>query len=174
MTSSLNEFKVQKKIIMDEADRLFKETNDCVAFKIGTMMETPRAALTADSIATETDFISFGTNDLTQMTFGFSRDDFFSFLPTYLDKKILLHDPFQILDQKGVGKLMAYAVNETRKTNPKCHCGICGEHGGEPSSVKFCHRIGLDYVSCSPMRVPIAWIAAAQAAVEKRDTIFDY
>ena len=174
MTSSLNEFKVQKQIIMGAAEALFKEEGDRIDFKIGTMIETPRAALTADSIATEAQFMSFGTNDLTQMTFGFSRDDFFSFLPTYLDKKILLHDPFQILDQKGVGKLMVYAVDKGRKANPKCHFGICGEHGGEPSSVKFCHRIGLDYVSCSPMRVPIAWIASAQAAIEDSKTIFEY
>ncbi|WP_108822957.1 pyruvate, phosphate dikinase [Dysgonomonas sp. Marseille-P4361] len=174
MTSSLNEFKVQKQIILDAAEKLFKEEGDRVDFKIGTMIETPRAALTADGIATEAEFMSFGTNDLTQMTFGFSRDDFFSFLPVYLEKNILLHDPFQILDQKGVGLLMDHAVRHARKINPDCMCGICGEHGGEPSSVKFCHRIGLDYVSCSPMRVSIAWIASAQAAIENRQTIFDY
>lgn len=167
MTSSLNEFKIQKQIILNAAEELFKEKGERIEFKIGTMVETPRAALTADGIATESQFFSFGTNDLTQMTFGFSRDDFFSFLPVYLDKKILLDDPFQILDQKGVGMLMKIAVKEIRETSPECSCGICGEHGGEPSSVKFCHRIGLDYVSCSPMRVPIAWVAAAQAAVEE-------
>lgn len=174
MTSSLNEFKVQKQIILDAAEKLFEEEGDRVEFKIGTMIETPRAALTADGIATEAEFMSFGTNDLTQMTFGFSRDDFFSFLPVYLEKNILLHDPFQILDQKGVGVLMDRAVRYARKTNPEAICGICGEHGGEPSSVKFCHRIGLDYVSCSPMRVSIAWLASAQAAIENRKTIFDY
>ncbi len=167
MTSSLNEFKIQKTVILDAAEELFKEMGDRIEFKVGTMVETPRAALTADGIATEAQFFSFGTNDLTQMTFGFSRDDFFSFLPVYLEKKILLDDPFQILDQKGVGMLMKIAVKEIRETNDKCSCGICGEHGGEPSSVKFCHSIGLDYVSCSPMRVPIAWVSAAQAAVEE-------
>lgn len=167
MTSSLNEFKIQKTVILEAAEELFKEKGDRVDFKVGTMVETPRAALTADGIATEAQFFSFGTNDLTQMTFGFSRDDFFSFLPVYLEKKILLDDPFQILDQKGVGMLMKIAVKEIRDTNSACSCGICGEHGGEPSSVKFCHTIGLDYVSCSPMRVPIAWVSAAQAAVEE-------
>lgn len=167
MTSSLNEFKIQKTVILEAAEELFKEKGDRVDFKVGTMVETPRAALTADGIATEAQFFSFGTNDLTQMTFGFSRDDFFSFLPVYLEKKILLDDPFQILDQKGVGMLMKIAVKEIRATNSACSCGICGEHGGEPSSVKFCHTIGLDYVSCSPMRVPIAWVSAAQAAVEE-------
>lgn len=174
MTSSLNEFRVQKQIILEAAEKLFKEEGERVEFKIGTMVETPRAALTADGIATEAQFMSFGTNDLTQMTFGFSRDDFFSFLPVYLEKNILLHDPFQILDQKGVGMLMHYAVKSARKVNPNFTLGICGEHGGEPSSVKFCHRIGLNYVSCSPMRVSIAWVASAQAAIEDRDTIFDY
>lgn len=174
MTSSLNEFKVQKQIILEAAEKLFEEEGERVEFKIGTMVETPRAALTADGIATEAQFMSFGTNDLTQMTFGFSRDDFFSFLPVYLEKNILLHDPFQILDQKGVGLLMDHAVRSARKINPNFTLGICGEHGGEPSSVKFCHRIGLNYVSCSPMRVSIAWVASAQAAIENKETIFDY
>lgn len=167
MTTSLAEFKAQKVVIQAAAEELFKEKGDRVDFKIGTMVETPRAAITADKIATASQFFSFGTNDLTQMTFGFSRDDFFSFLPIYLEKKILADDPFQILDQEGVGTLMKMAVKEIRATNSNCSCGICGEHGGEPSSVKFCHRIGLDYVSCSPMRVPIAWVAAAQAVVEE-------
>lgn len=166
MVSSLNEFKVQKQIILETADELFQEMNDRIEFHIGTMIETPRAALIANEIAEVADFFSFGTNDLTQMTFGFSRDDFFSFLPIYLEKKILLDDPFQILDQKGVGQLIVGAVQKIRSVEGNRLCGICGEHGGEPSSVKFCHRAGLDYVSCSPMRVSIARIAAAQAAVE--------
>lgn len=174
MTSSSKEFKIQKDVILKTAEELFKEAGDSIEFHVGTMIETPRAAITADSIALEAQFMSFGTNDLTQMTFGFSRDDFFSFLPVYLDQEILLQDPFQILDQKGVGMLMALAVNYARKTNPQYPCGICGEHGGEPSSVMFCHRIGLNYVSCSPMRIPIAWIAAAQAALDKRKTVFDF
>lgn len=165
MTSSLNEFKWQKRIIEGAAEQLFEERGDRIEYQIGTMMETPRACLIADELATVSEFFSFGTNDLTQMTFGFSRDDFFSFLPVYLDKKILQHDPFQILDQKGMGQLIKIAVDHVRTVNPKLECGICGEHGGEPSSIEFCHRIGLDYVSCSPMRVPIARIAAAQAAI---------
>ncbi len=174
MTSSLKEFKIQKEIVLATAEKLFEEEGDRVEFMVGTMVETPRAAITADGIATESQFMSFGTNDLTQMTFGFSRDDFFSFLPIYLEKNILLQDPFQILDQKGVGMLMDHAVRNARKNNPKYQIGICGEHGGEPSSVKFCHRIGLNYVSCSPMRVPIAWVSSAQAVIENRQDIFDF
>lgn len=166
MVSSLNEFKIQKQIILDTAEELFAEKGERIEFQIGTMIETPRAALIANEIAEVADFFSFGTNDLTQMTFGFSRDDFFSFLPVYLEKKILLDDPFQILDQKGVGQLITGAVQKIRSVGGARECGICGEHGGEPSSVKFCHRAGLDYVSCSPMRVSIARVAAAQAAVE--------
>ncbi|OPZ31271.1 MAG: Pyruvate, phosphate dikinase [Bacteroidetes bacterium ADurb.BinA174] len=130
------------------------------------MIEIPRATLTADRIAAEADFFSFGTNDLTQMTFGYSRDDVAKFLPMYIEKGILKHDPFAIIDEKGVGELVNLAVERGRKEKPTLKCGICGEHGGEPSSVKFCHRAGLDYVSCSPFRVPIARLAAAQAAVE--------
>lgn len=166
MVSSLNEFKWQKTVIQEAAEKLFREKGKRIEYLIGTMIETPRAALIANEIAEVADFFSFGTNDLTQMSFGFSRDDFFSFLPIYLEKKILLDDPFQILDQKGVGSLMKDAVTKIRGVNSDCECGICGEHGGEPSSVKFCHRIGLDYVSCSPMRVPIARVAAAQAAID--------
>jgi len=151
---------------LDTAEELFAEKGERIEFQIGTMIETPRAALIANEIAEVADFFSFGTNDLTQMTFGFSRDDFFSFLPVYLEKKILLDDPFQILDQKGVGQLITGAVQKIRSVGSARECGICGEHGGEPSSVKFCHRAGLDYVSCSPMRVSIARVAAAQAAVE--------
>lgn len=166
MVSSVNEFKWQKKIIQETAESIFKEKGDRLDYLIGTMIETPRAALLANEIAEVADFFSFGTNDLTQMTFGFSRDDFFSFLPVYLEKKILQDDPFQILDQKGVGMLITGAVSKIHAVEGDRECGICGEHGGEPSSVKFCHYAGLDYVSCSPMRVPIARVAAAQAAVE--------
>ena len=129
------------------------------------MIEIPRAALTADEIAESAEFFSFGTNDLTQMTFGYSRDDIGSFLPDYLDKKILNADPFQQLDQSGVGQLVKLGVQRGRETRPNLKCGICGEHGGDPDSVKFCAKIGLDYVSCSPYRVPIARLAAAQAAI---------
>ena len=132
------------------------------------MIEIPRAALTADEIAKEADFFCFGTNDLTQMTFGFSRDDAGSFLNSYYDKKIYENDPFAKLDQKGVGKLMKMTVDLGRSANSSLHCGICGEHGGDPSSVEFCNEIGLDYVSCSPFRVPIARLAAAQAAIKQK------
>ena len=134
-------------------------------YKVGTMIEIPRAALTADEIATVADFFSFGTNDLTQMTFGFSRDDAGKFLGAYYDNKIYENDPFARLDQTGVGKLVEMAVKLGRQANPDLHLGICGEHGGDPSSVNFCNKIGLDYVSCSPYRVPIARLAAAQAAI---------
>jgi pyruvate,orthophosphate dikinase len=133
------------------------------------MIEVPRAALTADLIAAQAEYFSFGTNDLTQMTFGYSRDDIASFLPVYLEKKILKVDPFRVLDQVGVGQLIKMAVDKGRATRPNLKCGICGEHGGEPSSVKFCHQIGLDYVSCSPFRVPISRLAAAQAAIEDKN-----
>jgi pyruvate,orthophosphate dikinase len=131
------------------------------------MIEIPRAALTANQIATKAEFFSFGTNDLTQMTFGYSRDDIASFLPAYLDMKILPNDPFQVLDQTGVGQLVQMATERGRAARPDLKCGICGEHGGEPSSVEFCHRTGLNYVSCSPFRVPIARLAAAQAAIKE-------
>jgi pyruvate,orthophosphate dikinase len=135
---------------------------------IGTMIEVPRAAITADDIAKEAEFFSFGTNDLTQMGFGFSRDDSGKFLNAYVDKGIFAKSPFEVLDQRGIGKMMEIAVDLGRKTRPDIKLGICGEHGGEPSSVEFCHRIGLDYVSCSPYRVPIARLAAAQAVVKER------
>ena len=135
-------------------------------YHVGTMIEIPRAALTADEIAKEADFFSFGTNDLTQMTFGFSRDDAGKFLTDYYDKKIYENDPFAKLDQKGVGKLVKMASTLGREANPNIHLGICGEHGGDPASVEFCHSVGLDYVSCSPYRVPIARLAAAQAALK--------
>jgi len=163
----LYELKQQKAIIQKIAAEVFEEYGVKVDFEIGTMIEIPRAALTADRIATEAEYFSFGTNDLTQMTFGYSRDDIASFLPAYLEKKILKVDPFQVLDQNGVGQLVKMAVEKGREVRPTLRCGICGEHGGEPSSVKFCAKIGLNYASCSPFRVPIARLAAAQAAVEE-------
>ena len=166
LTGILYEFKEQEKVIREEAAKLFEEVGDSIDFKVGTMIEIPRAALTADRIASSAEFFSFGTNDLTQMTFGYSRDDIASFLPVYLEKKILKVDPFQVLDQNGVGQLVRMATEKGRAIRPDLKCGICGEHGGEPSSVKFCHRVGLNYVSCSPFRVPIARLAAAQAAIE--------
>ncbi len=166
LTGILYEFEAQENVIRSEAAKVFEEEGTEVPFKVGTMIEIPRAALTADKIASRAEYFSFGTNDLTQMTFGYSRDDIASFLPVYLDKKILSVDPFQVLDQKGVGQLIDMAVTKGRSVRPDLKCGICGEHGGEPTSVKFCHKVGLNYVSCSPFRVPIARLAAAQAAVE--------
>ena len=163
----LYEFKQQKEVIQNTAKEVFAEYGIEIKFEIGTMIEIPRAALTADKIATEAEYFSFGTNDLTQMTFGYSRDDIASFLPVYLEKKILKVDPFQVLDQNGVGQLIEMAVEKGRAVRPSLRCGICGEHGGEPSSVKFCAKIGMNYASCSPFRVPIARLAAAQAAVEE-------
>ena len=163
----LHELKQQKDIIQKTAKEVFAEYDIEVEFEIGTMIEIPRAALTADRIATEAEYFSFGTNDLTQMTFGYSRDDIASFLPVYLDKKILKVDPFQVLDQNGVGQLIKIAVERGKEVRPNLRTGICGEHGGEPSSVKFCAKVGMDYASCSPFRVPIARLAAAQAAVEE-------
>ncbi len=162
----LYELKQQKEIIEKTAKQVLAEEGVDLEFEIGTMIETPRAALTADRIATEAEYFSFGTNDLTQMTFGYSRDDIASFLPVYLDKKILKVDPFQVLDQNGVGQLIKMAVENGRKVRPTLRTGICGEHGGEPSSVKFCAKVGMNYASCSPFRVPIARLAAAQAAIE--------
>ena len=166
LTGILYEFDAQEKIIRNTAKALFEEMNDSIEYTVGTMIEIPRAALTAHRIATEAEFFSFGTNDLTQMTFGYSRDDIASFLPVYLDKKILKNDPFQVLDRNGVGQLIKMATEKGRSVRPQLKCGICGEHGGEPSSVEFCHIVGLDYVSCSPYRVPIARMAAAQAAIK--------
>lgn len=164
----VDEFDAQEEVIRATAKDLFEKEGIEIPFKVGTMIEIPRAALTAENIAKKAEYFSFGTNDLTQMTFGYSRDDIASFLPVYLEKKILKVDPFQVLDQTGVGQLVEMAVKKGRSTRPDLKCGICGEHGGEPSSVKFCHRVGLDYVSCSPFRVPIARLAAAQAAVEDK------
>mgnify|MGYP000125735262 FL=1 len=166
LTGILYEFEAQEKVIRDAAAALFEKEGMEIPFKVGTMIEIPRAALTANRIASRAEYFSFGTNDLTQMTFGYSRDDIASFLPVYLEKKILKVDPFQVLDQNGVGQLVRMATEKGRAIRPDLKCGICGEHGGEPSSVKFCHRVGLNYVSCSPFRVPIARLAAAQAAIE--------
>ena len=167
LIGTLNEFKQQKGVILKAAAEVFEEYGEKIDFEIGTMIEIPRAALIADRIAEEAEYFSFGTNDLTQMTFGYSRDDIASFLPVYLEKKILKVDPFQVLDQAGVGQLVKMAVEKGRAVRPNLLTGICGEHGGEPSSVKFCAKIGLNYASCSPFRVPIARLAAAQAAVEE-------
>ena len=155
-----------KSIVVETADAEIKAAGADMHYKVGTMIEIPRAAVTADEIAKEAEFFSFGTNDLTQMTFGFSRDDAGKFLGAYYDKKIYENDPFAKLDQDGVGKLVALAADLGRKTRPDIKLGICGEHGGDPSSVEFCHKIGLTYVSCSPFRVPIARLAAAQAALK--------
>ena len=151
---------------MKTADEEIAASGVDLKYEIGTMIEIPRAALTADEIAAEADFFCFGTNDLTQMTFGFSRDDAGKFLDSYYNTKIYEQDPFAKLDQKGVGKLMKMTLTLGRPVNPNLHCGICGEHGGDPSSVEFCHDIGLDYVSCSPFRVPVARLAAAQAEIK--------
>jgi pyruvate,orthophosphate dikinase len=161
-----HEFIMQEKVIRETAAKLFEEKGDKVEFKIGTMIEIPRAALTAEKIAARAEFFSFGTNDLTQMTFGYSRDDIATFLPIYLDMKILKVDPFQVLDRNGVGQLVKMATEKGRSVRPDLKVGICGEHGGEPSSVEFCHMVGLNYVSCSPFRVPIARLSAAQAAIK--------
>ena len=168
LVCEIKELKFVKKIVVETADAEIAAANADIKYHVGTMIEIPRAALTADEIATEADFFCFGTNDLTQMTFGFSRDDAGKFLNAYYDNKIFENDPFAKLDQTGVGKLMETAIKLGKPVNPKLHVGICGEHGGDPSSVEFCHKIGLDYVSCSPFRVPIARLAAAQAAIAEQ------
>ena len=168
LTSEVKELKFVKKIVVETADAEIKAAGADLHYEVGTMIEIPRACLTTDEIAKEADFFCFGTNDLTQMTFGFSRDDAGKFLNAYYDTKIFENDPFAKLDQNGVGKLMEMAIKLGRPVNPKLHIGICGEHGGDPSSVEFCHRIGLDYVSCSPFRVPVARLAAAQAAIAEK------
>lgn len=166
LVGTTDEFVAQETVIRETAEAIFAERKDRVDYMVGTMIEIPRAALMADKIAEHADFFSFGTNDLTQMTFGYSRDDAGKFLPIYLEKGILKHDPFEVLDQEGVGQLVAMGTERGRTTNPQLKVGICGEHGGEPSSVEFCYNTGLDYVSCSPFRVPIARVAAAQAAIK--------
>ena len=168
LVGDIKELKYVKKFVVETADAEIKAAGSDLEYEVGTMIEIPRAALTADDIAKEADFFCFGTNDLTQMTYGFSRDDAGKFLNAYYDKKIFENDPFAKLDQTGVGKLMETAIKLGKPVNPKLHVGICGEHGGDPSSVEFCHKIGLDYVSCSPFRVPIARLAAAQAAIANK------
>ena len=165
LVGELKEFSYVKSIITGVADEIIKESGIDMKYQVGNMIEIPRAAMTADDIAPHSDFFSFGSNDLTQLVFGFSRDDAGKFLDAYYEKKIFESDPFARLDQHGVGRLISNAARWGRSTNPNVHLGICGEHGGDPSSVMFCHDIGLDYVSCSPFRVPIARLAAAQAAI---------
>ncbi|MFO7999888.1 MAG: pyruvate, phosphate dikinase [Marinilabilia sp.] len=168
LVGTLKEFKMQAEVIRATADKVFEETGDKIDYLVGTMIEIPRAALTANEIAKEADFFSFGTNDLTQMTFGYSRDDAGRFLPIYLDQGVLKDDPFQVLDQEGVGQLVEMGTKHGRDAKKDLKVGICGEHGGEPSSVEFCHRTGMDYVSCSPYRVPIARLSAAQASAREK------
>ena len=168
LVGHVNELKFVKKTIVEVADRLIAESGDDMKYMVGTMIEIPRAALTADEVATEAEFFSFGTNDLTQMGFGFSRDDTGAIIKEYVEKGILEADPFQSLDQTGIGKLVRMAVEGGKKTRPNIKLGICGEHGGDPASVRFCHEVGLNYVSCSPFRVPIARLAAAQAAIQEK------
>jgi pyruvate,orthophosphate dikinase len=169
LVCDVKELKFVKQVVVETADAEIKAAGADLKYEVGTMIEIPRAALTADEIAKEADFFCFGTNDLTQMTFGFSRDDAGKFLDAYYDTKIFEADPFAKLDQAGVGKLIDMSLKLGRPVNPALHAGICGEHGGDPSSIEFCHRIGLNYVSCSPFRVPIARLAAAQAAINARN-----
>jgi pyruvate,orthophosphate dikinase len=166
LVGELKELKYIKDVVVKTADQIIKDAKVDLKYSVGTMIEVPRAALLADEIAQEAEFFSFGTNDLTQMTFGFSRDDAGKFLKDYYDKKIFVNDPFAHVDQKGVGKLMKMASELGRQTRPDIKLGICGEHGGDPLSVEFCHAIGLSYVSCSPFRVPIARLAAAHANIK--------
>ena len=168
LVGDIKELKFVKEVVVKTADALIAEAGSDMKYEVGTMIEIPRAALTAGEIAKNADFFSFGTNDLTQMTFGFSRDDAGKFLSYYYDQKIYESDPFAHLDQTGVGRLVEFACTDGRAVNPNLGLGICGEHGGDPTSVEFCHRVGLDYVSCSPFRVPIARLAAAQAAIKNR------
>ena len=167
LTCELKEFKFVKSIVVETINKVFEEQNYTLEYKIGTMIEIPRAALTADKIAEEAEFFSFGTNDLTQMTYGFSRDDAGKFLSDYYSKQIFESDPFARVDQEGVGALVQMATEKGKATRADSKLGICGEHGGDPSSVEFCHKTGLTYVSCSPFRVPIARLAAAQASIRE-------
>jgi pyruvate,orthophosphate dikinase len=168
LVSTVEEFSHQRAILESVAEQVLGGMGEEVDYTIGTMIELPRAALTADEIAAEADFFSFGTNDLTQTTLGLSRDDAGRFLPGYIERGIFAADPFQTLDQRGVGKLVRIAVTDGRAVRPGLKVGICGEHGGDPQSIRFCHDLGLDYVSCSPYRVPVARLAAAQAALAAR------
>jgi pyruvate,orthophosphate dikinase len=171
LVSDINELKLQADVVRKVADEVFEKAGQKIQYLVGTMIELPRAALTANRIAEVAEFFSFGTNDLTQTTYGISRDDSGKFLPYYVEHRILKDDPFQVLDQEGVGQLVQYGTERGRKTRPDLKVGICGEHGGEPSSVQFCHRVGLSYVSCSPYRVPIARLAAAQAALGSEEGV---
>jgi len=168
LVGKTKELTLQKDLVYKTIEKVLKEKKAKLNFQFGTMIEIPRAAITADEIAAEADFFSFGTNDLTQMTLGLSRDDAGKFLPEYVDLGIYSRDPFTTIDQEGVGKVMQIAIEKGRKIKPKLKLGICGEHGGDPDSVIFCHKIGLDYVSCSPYRVPIARLAAAQAVLKEK------
>jgi pyruvate,orthophosphate dikinase len=167
LVSHVNEYKLQEEIVRNVATEVMKEKGKKIKYLVGTMIELPRACVTADEIAEHAEFFSFGTNDLTQTTFGLSRDDAGKFLPLYVEREIIPSDPFEALDQTGVGQLVEMGTKKGRSTNSELKVGICGEHGGEPSSVEFCHRIGLDYVSCSPFRLPIARLAAARAVVNE-------
>jgi pyruvate,orthophosphate dikinase len=167
LVGTLKEYEEQENVIRHTVNQVFKEQNDTIDYLVGTMIEVPRAALIAEKIAQKAEFFSFGTNDLTQMTFGYSRDDAGKFLPTYIEKGILTVDPFEVIDQEGVGQLIKMGTEKGRSTKPNLKVGICGEHGGEPSSIEFCYNIEMDYVSCSPYRVPIARLAAAQAEIKK-------
>ncbi|NND70282.1 MAG: pyruvate, phosphate dikinase, partial [Rhodothermales bacterium] len=166
LVGTIEEFRHQRRTIETTAEKVFDEMGNRVSYMVGTMIEVPRAALIADRIAAEADFFSFGTNDLTQLTFGYSRDDAGKFLPFYVDHKFLVADPFQSIDIDGVGSLVKTAVKLARSVKPDIRLGVCGEHGGDPSSIRFCHSVGLTYVSCSPFRIPIARLAAAQAVGE--------
>jgi len=170
LTGTVAEMKLTRELTVRTAERTVSEMGGRVGYSVGTMIEVPRAALIADKLAEHADFFSFGTNDLTQMTFGYSRDDIGKFLPFYLERKLLPSDPFAVLDQEGVGEMIGLGIERGRRTRPRLKVGICGEHGGEPSSVEFCHRVGMDYVSCSPYMVPIAWLASAQARIKERTT----
>ena len=171
LIGTVGEFENQKEIIDKAAEEVFAAQGVKVNYMVGTMIEIPRACLVADKIAESAEFFSFGTNDLTQMGFGFSRDDAGTFLHEYVMKGILPEDPFQVLDQEGIGQLVQMGIERGRKTRPELKVGICGEHGGEPKSVEFCHRVGMNYVSCSPYRVPVARLALAHAAMKKAPTI---
>ena len=168
LVGDINELKFVKKVVCETADEIIKDAGVSLEYKVGTMIEIPRAALLADKIAEEAEFFSFGTNDLTQMTYGFSRDDASKFLNDYYDKKIFEFDPFARIDEEGVGSLVRMAAEKGRSTRKDLHLGICGEHGGDPATINFCETVGLDYVSCSPFRVPIARLAAAQAVINNR------
>jgi pyruvate,orthophosphate dikinase len=171
LVSDVNELKLQAEVVRRVASEVFEKAGQKVDYRVGTMIELPRAALTANRIAEVAEFFSFGTNDLTQTTYGISRDDSGKFLPYYIENRIFPDDPFQVLDQGGVGQLVKIGTERGRKARPDLKVGICGEHGGEPSSVQFCHRVGLNYVSCSPYRVPIARLAAAQAALGAKQEV---